>query len=83
MKEFMNKEVLEAQLSGIRSFNQIALGIKDSLLLTLGEPDFDTPQEICDEAKKALDDKYTHYAPTIGYNDLIAKISEYELNKVR
>ena len=79
MKEFMNKEVLEAQLSGIRSFNQIASGIKDSLLLTLGEPDFDTPQEICDEAKKALDDKYTHYAPTIGYNDLIAKISEYEL----
>lgn len=38
--------------------------------LSLGEPDFDTPQHIKDAAKKAIDENYSHYTPVAGYIDL-------------
>jgi aspartate aminotransferase len=38
--------------------------------LSLGEPDFPTPQHIKDAAKKALDDNFTTYSPVVGYLDL-------------
>jgi aspartate aminotransferase len=38
--------------------------------LSLGEPDFDTPQHIKDAAKKAIDDNWTHYPPVAGYLDV-------------
>jgi aspartate aminotransferase len=38
--------------------------------LSLGEPDFDTPQFIKDSAKKAIDEGYTKYAPVAGYPEL-------------
>jgi aspartate aminotransferase len=42
----------------------------DIINLSLGEPDFDTPEHIRDAAKKAIDDGYTHYPPVAGYPDL-------------
>ena len=38
--------------------------------LTLGEPDFDTPNHIKEAAKKALDDGYTKYTPVPGLVEL-------------
>ena len=38
--------------------------------LSLGEPDFDTPEHIKEAAKKAIDDNYSHYTPVAGYLDL-------------
>jgi len=38
--------------------------------LSLGEPDFDTPDHIKEAAKKAIDDNYSHYTPVAGYPDL-------------
>lgn len=48
----------------------------DIIDLSLGEPDFATPKYICDAAKKALDDGYTHYPPVAGYADLREAISD-------
>src|SRR5687767_2294580 len=43
----------------------------DVIGLSLGEPDFKTPQHICEAAKKAIDDgKYFAYPPVAGYQDL-------------
>ncbi|MBI3219596.1 MAG: pyridoxal phosphate-dependent aminotransferase [Bacteroidetes bacterium] len=43
----------------------------DVVNLSLGEPDFKTPQHICDAAKKAIDEgKYFSYPPVAGYQDL-------------
>jgi aspartate aminotransferase len=42
----------------------------DVIDLSLGEPDFDTPQHIKDAAKKAIDDNWSHYPPVPGYPDL-------------
>ena len=38
--------------------------------MSLGEPDFDTPQHIKDAAKKAIDDNFSHYTPVPGYLDV-------------
>jgi aspartate aminotransferase len=42
----------------------------DIVDLSLGEPDFDTPQHIKDAAKKAIDDNWSHYTPVAGFLDL-------------
>ncbi len=39
---------------------------KDVINMSLGEPDFGTPEDIKDAAKKALDDGYTKYTPVPG-----------------
>lgn len=38
--------------------------------LSLGEPDFDTPDFIKEAAKKAIDENWSHYPPVAGYLDL-------------
>lgn len=43
---------------------------KDIISLTLGEPDFNTPDFIKESAKKAIDDNYSSYTPVPGYKDL-------------
>jgi aspartate aminotransferase len=42
----------------------------DIISLSLGEPDFNTPDYIKEAAKKAIDENYTRYPPVPGYNDL-------------
>src|SRR5204862_4496499 len=44
--------------------------------LQLGEPDFDTPTNAREAAKRALDDGATHYAPSPGIPELRAAIAE-------
>ncbi len=51
-----------------------ALG-KDIISLSIGEPDYDTPDFIKDAAKLAIDQNYTHYTPVAGYQDLRVAIS--------
>lgn len=43
---------------------------KDIIGLSLGEPDFNTPDFIKDAAKQAIDDNYNSYSPVDGYADL-------------
>jgi aspartate aminotransferase len=42
----------------------------DVISLSLGEPDFNTPDDIKEAAKKAIDDNYSFYPPVPGYGDL-------------
>jgi aspartate aminotransferase len=43
---------------------------KDIISLSLGEPDFNTPDFIKEAAKKAIDDNYSTYTPVDGYVEL-------------
>jgi aspartate aminotransferase len=43
---------------------------KDVIGLSLGEPDFNTPDFIKNAAKKAIDQNYNSYTPVDGYGDL-------------
>ena len=47
----------------------------DIISLSLGEPDFNTPDYIKEAAKKAIDENYTKYPPVPGYDDLRDAIS--------
>ena len=42
----------------------------DVIDLSLGEPDFNTPDHIKEGAKQAIDENYSHYTPVAGYADL-------------
>ena len=44
--------------------------------LSVGEPDFKTPEHICDAAKKAIDDGFHGYSPVAGYADLRQAIAD-------
>ncbi|WP_031528557.1 pyridoxal phosphate-dependent aminotransferase [Dyadobacter crusticola] len=44
--------------------------------LSVGEPDFKTPEHICEAAKKAIDDGFHGYSPVAGYPDLRKAIAD-------
>ena len=43
---------------------------KDVISLSIGEPDFNTPEVVKEAAKQAIDENFTHYPPVPGYADL-------------
>jgi len=42
----------------------------DVINLSIGEPDFDTPDHVKEAAKEAIDQNYSHYTPVAGYLEL-------------
>jgi aspartate aminotransferase len=48
----------------------------DIINLSLGEPDFNTPEFIKQSAIKAINDNYSYYTPVQGYKDLLEAIVE-------
>lgn len=48
----------------------------DVINLSVGEPDFDTPEHIKEAAKEAIDKNITRYPPVAGYGDLREAIAE-------
>ena len=52
-----------------KSSEMKAQGI-DVINLSVGEPDFNTPDHIKDAAKKAVDENYSRYSPVPGYPEL-------------
>ncbi len=53
-----------------RLSRELRLQGKDIVDLSLGEPDFNTPEHIKGAAKKAIDENWSHYTPVSGYPDL-------------
>lgn len=64
-----NKQLDKIQVSLIRQFDQAISEIPGILRLTLGEPDFTTPNHIKEAAKKAIDQNQSYYT---GMSGLIA-----------
>jgi len=48
----------------------------DIISLSVGEPDFNTPEYIKDAGKKAIDDNFSKYPPVSGFNDLREAVSK-------
>jgi len=70
----LSDTVLNLKESATLKMSQLARNLKaeghDVISLSVGEPDFDTPEFIRDAAKRALDDGYTHYTPVPGLMEL-------------
>ena len=50
---------------------------RDIVHLEIGEPDFDTPQNVIDAAKGALDNGFTHYGPSAGLPQAREAVADY------
>jgi len=73
--------VKELEGSGIRIIWEKALKIKDAIRMDIGDPDFPPPTKIIHELKKAIDEGYTHYAPSSGLaeaKEAIARKLKYQ-----
>ena len=66
--------------SGIRTMFDLAAKYDDVIKLTVGEPNFQTPDYIKEAAKKALDDGKVFYAPNAGIPELREAIARKYAN---
>lgn len=73
------KEHLSERITGLPASATLAMAAKarelksagkDIISLSLGEPDFNTPDYIKDAAIQAINDNYNSYSPVDGYGDL-------------
>lgn len=81
MEQFLNNALYDVKRSAIRVYSQMAKETPGCIALTLGEPDFDTPQNICTAAKQSLDDGDTHYIANNGALELRQAVAEFEKEK--
>ena len=70
MEHLINKQVKEIEISGIRKFSQLIEKYDQVVALTLGQPDFPTPEPIREAAKRAIDENKTTYTPNAGLLEL-------------
>lgn len=62
----MNHEIAAIQPSDILAFNAEIASIPGIVRLTLGEPDFNTPEHVKQAAIKSIENDESHYAPSNG-----------------
>ena len=77
----MNQNILKMKPSAIRRFTALAKATPGCKMLTIGEPDFDTPASIREAAARAMADGLTHYAPNKGTDSLRNAIADYETKR--
>ena len=77
----LNPNLSDLTRSAIRAYTNLARTVDDCVMLTIGEPDFDTPQPIKDAAVRALEANQTHYAPNQGTPALRQAIAQWETNR--
>jgi len=77
--EYLSDRVKSLSVSQTIAMDQKSRELKakgiDIISLSLGEPDFNTPDYVKEAAKKAIDENYSKYPPVPGYADLRQAIS--------
>jgi len=81
LRDCLNTALYGAKRSAIREYSRLARETPGCISLTLGEPDFDTPQPVRAAAREALDLGETHYIENNGAATLREKIAEFERQK--
>ena len=74
----LNQNLSTLKRSAIRVYTNLARETPDCAMLTIGEPDLDTPDLIKAAAIAALQDNQTHYAPNQGTPALRKAIADFE-----
>ena len=70
----LNRLAESATLAMARMSRELQAKGIDVIALSLGEPDFDTPEFIKEAGKKAIDDNFSHYTPVAGLPELRSAI---------
>ena len=76
-----NKQLDKIQVSLIRQFDQAISEIPGVLRLTLGEPDFTTPDHVKEAAKRAIDQDQSYYTGMSGLLTLRQAASDFVKDK--
>ncbi|WP_117160907.1 aminotransferase A [Paraliobacillus sp. X-1268] len=77
MDHLLNKNVLDIEISGIRKFFNMVGDKEDILSLTIGQPDFTTPEHIKTAAIEAINDNQTTYTHNAGILPLRQAIANH------
>ena len=77
MRNPLNKKVQVMKPSGIRKFFDVVSEMKDAISLGVGEPDFETPWHIREEAIYSLEKGRTVYTSNAGLKELKVEICNY------
>jgi aminotransferase len=81
VEHLINKRVKEIEISGIRKFFNLVADIKDIVQLTIGQPDFPTPDHVKEAGKKAIDNNITTYTHNAGLLQLRDAAANFYKNK--
>lgn len=81
MEHLINPRVRDIQISGIRRFFNLVSGVKDAVSLTIGLPDFPTPDHIKEAGKTGIEENKTTYTLNAGYMELRQAASHFLLQK--
>ena len=77
----LNSALYRAKRSAIREFSRMAKETPGCVGLTLGEPDFDTPQPVCSAVADAFACHETHYIENNGALALRRRVAAFEAEK--
>lgn len=77
----LNQNLSALKRSAIRVYTNMAKEVPGCVMLTIGEPDFDTPEVIKAAACAALAAGQTHYAPNQGTVALRKAVADYETGR--
>ena len=75
LSERINRLAESATLAMARMSRELKAEGKDVIALSLGEPDFNTPEFIKNAAKEAITNNFSHYTPVAGLDDLRISIA--------
>ena len=76
LSDRLNRLAPSATLAMSQKSNEMRAQGIDVINMSVGEPDFMTPQSIKNAGKKAIDDNYSTYSPVPGYAELRKAIAE-------
>jgi len=71
------KRVAAVDASGIRKVFDLAQKMTDPINLSIGQPHFDVPNPLKEEAKRWIDDGFNHYTVTQGIEEFRHKIRQH------
>lgn len=77
LKHLINNNVKNIEISGIRKFFNLVSDEKDVVSLTIGQPDFHTPDNVKNAGIQAIENNFTTYTPNQGIWELRKAIHTY------
>lgn len=81
MEHLVNSRVKQIELSGIRKFFNMVADYEDVISLTIGQPDFDTPEHVKNAGIEAIQQNFTTYTHNAGFIQLREAASHFLFKK--
>ncbi len=77
MEHLIYPNLKKQEISGIRKFTNMLVDYPNAINLTIGQPDFPTPNHVKESAKQAIDQNFTSYTANAGLLELRNAISNF------